>query len=512
MRLIHKLMISFVDVCALSINLRKMGTWKSFKGNFKKVILNDDSGVQAELDNFKKLVETHSSIQGTVTLEEVLRSRTDIARVLLVASDTKESITDIAKRLDYVADGIDILTAAEGTRKSEQTAKENQKKIIEKLLGTGGAEIAQRFTKACNDCWVASMKNSGEWMFNLPEYQAWADRKPEANPLLLVTGEPNTGKTFLSSAIVHQLQSSRGKGTQTSTRTPLAAYHFFAKKTEKNPENPRPVGTALKCLALQIADRDPKYQKKLLTLCESQAWADGSRFKDLSCKELWDSLNFVEPKKRDVTYFIVLDGLDQLPSENLEELQDILSRLENSLPDSDRTQLRVLATGTATSFLREHFGEVPTVNVPDCNMEEIGHYIDLQLKEKDLLQGRDPETMKLKDSIREKLPNLVEGDFFKVLTAINKINDLVASDGSAAEVESILKEAGQSGEEIAQDVVNAANQALSAKEIEEVNEILIWGIHGELYFNVDCMQAALVRPLLVPSRVPYLFGAWTFLV
>jgi len=182
------------------------------------------------------------------------------------------------------------------------------------------------------------------------------------------------------------------------------------------------------------------------------------------------------------------------------------------LPDSDRTQLRVLATGTATSFLREHFGEVPTVNVPDCNMEEIGHYIDLQLKEKDLLQGRDPETMKLKDSIREKLPNLVEGDFFKVLTAINKINDLVASDGSAAEVESILKEAGQSGEEIAQDVVNAANQALSAKEIEEVNEILIWGIHGELYFNVDCMQAALVRPLLVPSRVPYLFGAWTFLV
>jgi hypothetical protein len=262
MRLIHKLMISFVDICALSINLRKMGTWKSFKGNFKKIMLNDDSGVQAELDNFKKLVETHSSIQGTITLEEVLRSRTDIARVLNAANNTKESITDIAKRLEYIADGLGVLTAAEGTRKTEHMTRENQKKIIEKLLGTGGAEIAQRFTKACNDCWEASMKSSGEGMFKLPEYQAWADRKPEANLLLLVSGEPNTGKTFLSSAIVHQLQSSRGKVTQTSTRTPLAAYHFFEKKKEKDPENPRPVLTALKCLALQIADRDPTYQKK----------------------------------------------------------------------------------------------------------------------------------------------------------------------------------------------------------------------------------------------------------
>jgi hypothetical protein len=147
---------------------------------------------------------------------------------------------------------------------------------------------------------------------------------------------------------------------------------------------------------------------------------------------------------------------------------------------------------TSTSFPREHFGEFPTVNIPDCNMEEIGHYIDHQLKEKDLLQGKDPETVKLRGSICEKLSNLVEGDYFKVRTAINKINDLVASDGSASEVESILKEAGQSGEEIAQHVVNAANQALNAKEIDEVNEILIWGIYGEVYFDVDDMQSALV--------------------
>jgi hypothetical protein len=269
MRLIHKLMISFVDICALSITLRKSGKWRSFKGNFKKVILNDDSGVQAELDNFRKLIATHSSIQGTITLEKVLESRSDLARVLLIASDTKESLADISIRLDRVAEGIDVLTTAEGTRKSEQITKENQKKITDKLLGS--TDVAQKSTTICNDCWVASMKNSGEWLDCLPEYEAWLAKKPEDNPLLLVTGDPNTGKSFLSSVIVHQLQSSRSRATQTSTRTPLVAYHFFPKKTEKSTQDPRPAETALKCLAVQIADRDPAYAKKLLALCESAA-------------------------------------------------------------------------------------------------------------------------------------------------------------------------------------------------------------------------------------------------
>jgi Cdc6-like AAA superfamily ATPase len=425
-------------------------------------------------------------------LEQVLESRSDLARILLIASDTKESLADISIRLDRVAEGIDVLTIAEGTRKSEQITKENQKKITDKLLGS--TDVAQKSTTTCNDCWVSSMKNSGEWLNSLPEYEAWLAKKPDANPLLLVTGDPNTGKSFLSSVIVHQLQSSRGRATQTPTRTPLVAYHFFPKKTEKSTQDPRPAETALKCLAVQIADRDPAYAKKLLALCESTAWADGMRFKDLSCKELWQSLNFIVPK-RDLTYFIILDGLDQLPGENSEQLLNILSGLNTSLPDADRNQLRVLATGTWNTFPKEQFADVLRINIPECNIEEIARYIDHQLKEKDLLQGKDPETIKLRDSISDKIPKLVDGDFFKVRTIIVKINDLVASDGSATEVESILKEAGQSREEIARDVVNAANQILGAKEIDEVNEMLVWAIFGQEYFGLVYMQAALVRQL-----------------
>ena len=132
------------------------------------------------------------------------------------------------------------------------------------------------------------------------------------------------------------------------------------------------------------------------------------------------------------------------------------------------------------------------------NIPDIQHYVDRELKEKELLQGKDPETTKLRDSIRDTLPGRVEGDFFKVRTAIVKINDLVNADGSATQVMSILNEAGQSREEIAVNVVKAANQALTAKEIDEVNEMLIWAIHGAVFFEVDDMQAALVIMLTFP--------------
>ncbi|KAE9369344.1 hypothetical protein N431DRAFT_380216 [Stipitochalara longipes BDJ] len=500
MRLIHKLMISFVDICALSITLRKSGRWRSFKGNFKKVILNDDSGVQTELKRFKALVDTHSSIQGTITLEAVLHSQNDLTKILFAASDSKESITALAKKFDHVADRVDhygeaiieVLNTAEGTKKSEQTAKENQKIIRDKLLGS--TDVAQKSATTCNDCWVASMKNSGEWIDNVPKYQDWVDRKPEADPLLLITGDPNTGKSFLSSVIVHRLQSSQTSGPQTSTRTPLVAYHFFSKKTEKSPQNPPPPAQmALKCLAAQIAARDPAYEKKVLELCRSSLWADESLFKDLSCKELWQSLNFVDPK-RDLTYFIVLDGLDQLPGESSGQLLEILSGLKTSmasLADPDRCQLRVVATGTLDTFPKDQFEGIPRVHIPEFNISDIQHFVDHELKEKDLLQGKDPETARLRNSIRDTLPGRVEGDFFKVRTAIVKINDLVNSDGSATQVMSILNEAGQSREEIAVNVVKAANQALSAKEIDEVNEMLIWAIHGAQYFKVDKMQGAL---------------------
>lgn len=56
-----------------------------------------------------------------------------------------------------------------------------------------------------------------------------------------------------------------------------------------------------------------------------------------------------------------------------------------------------------------------------------------------------------------------------------------------------MDEAGQDQGTIARNVLNDLSEKLSEKEIEELNELLIWVIFGTEWFNVESLQAALVR-------------------
>jgi hypothetical protein len=49
----------------------------------------------------------------------------------------------------------------------------------------------------------------------------------------------------------------------------------------------------------------PKAPRRIVDVQED------SHFKDSSSKELWGALKFVAPK-RDTTYFLIIDGLDQI--------------------------------------------------------------------------------------------------------------------------------------------------------------------------------------------------------
>jgi hypothetical protein len=59
-------------------------------------------------------------------------------------------------------------------------------------------------------------------------------------------------------------------------------------------------------------------------------------------------------------------------------------------------------------------------------------------------------------------------------------------------LEKIRDEAGQDRESIARNVVDALSEQLNSKEIEKLNELLIWVIFGTDYFTVDELKAALV--------------------
>jgi hypothetical protein len=50
-----------------------------------------------------------------------------------------------------------------------------------------------------------------------------------------------------------------------------------------------------------------------------------------------------------------------------------------------------------------------------------------------LLLGRDAETVKLRDLFNKKLLGIAQGNFFRVQTALGKIEEAVAADGSSTE-------------------------------------------------------------------------------
>ena len=61
---VHKVMISFVDVCALSIELQSGSSWKSFRRDAKWVLFNNDSGVKQALEDFRSRVHKQGQWRG----------------------------------------------------------------------------------------------------------------------------------------------------------------------------------------------------------------------------------------------------------------------------------------------------------------------------------------------------------------------------------------------------------------------------------------------------------------
>ncbi|KAB5513045.1 hypothetical protein GE09DRAFT_1232251 [Coniochaeta sp. 2T2.1] len=84
---IHKVLISFVDICARCINIEYGGRWNRVKAQTERLIC-DDMAVEEELTKFKNLVRSQQYVQNAVTLEAVLSGNRQLAAVLTKAYET----------------------------------------------------------------------------------------------------------------------------------------------------------------------------------------------------------------------------------------------------------------------------------------------------------------------------------------------------------------------------------------------------------------------------------------
>ncbi|KAK4085703.1 uncharacterized protein Triagg1_693 [Trichoderma aggressivum f. europaeum] len=453
---IHKVMISFVDICALAIGLQKGSRWKRFKAATKQALLNDDSGLKDEIDQFEKLVKGQQNVQATLPLEVALSAKADLATILGKACET-------GKRIDDIALGILDLKEAETNRSLEKSRQENLAKIRTKLA------IDEKNIKAskdvCEKTWQRCITDSGNWLRDMGDYKKWSDKSTnDASPLLLLTGEAHSGKSSAMSTIVHQLKAAHESRGQSTARA-LVAYYFFPFFAKKADDDKRPGTTAV---------QDSGTAKSMAAFCDDKD--SESYFWDSSFKDLWRDLKIGTPKPGTI-HFIIIDGLDGLFGGHPEAANHFLDMFETiqsqTSTGSDGTRVRLIVSGKSDNFQRESLLSAPNIEIEKYNGADITSYIYEELKKTNLLQGEESETTRLRTK-----------------TALEKIKDLIMSDGSEAEMDTILDESNQDKRTISENVISELQQSLKPQSIEELNELLIWIVYGFVYFDAAELEAA----------------------
>ncbi|KAM6485833.1 hypothetical protein HDV62DRAFT_403210 [Trichoderma sp. SZMC 28011] len=479
---IHKVMISFVDICALAIVLRKGSRWKRFKAATKQALLNDDSGLKDEIEQFEKLVKGQQNVQATLTLEVALSAKADLTTILGKACET-------GKRIDDIAIGILDLKEAETNRSLEKSRQENLTKIRTKLA------IDEKNIKAskdvCEKIWQRCITDSGDWLRDMEDYKKWSDKSTnDASPLLLLTGEAHSGKSSAMSTIVHQLKAAHESQGQSTARA-LVAYYFFPFFAKKADDDKRPATTAVKHIAFQLAEQDSGTAKSMAAFCDDKH--SESYFRDSSCKDLWRELKIGSPKPGTM-HFIIVDGLDGLfegHPEAANHFLDIFEAIQSQTSTgSDGARVRLIVSGKSDNFQRESLQSAPNIEIEKYNGSDITYYIYEELKKTNLLQGDESETTRLRTKVHDRLLEEAKGNFLKVQTALEKIKDLIMSDGSEAEMDAILDESNQDKRTISENVILELQQSLKPQSIEELNELLIWVIYGFVYFDPAELEAA----------------------
>ncbi|KAJ0307419.1 hypothetical protein COL516b_004033 [Colletotrichum fioriniae] len=481
-RAIHMLMICFVDICALSVSLRSMRTWQKFKVTAKQLAF-EESDLDNAITRFQELSKYHDSTKATLALKTVLESRSDITKLLDEASETGGNVSKILQMMQR-RDEARNATERRGNELKTIKKKLNLEEQVKKSEDIGKALSTQRTPR------------TAEWYENhndYPEYGKWADIKnPDANQILLVIGEQNTGKSTLLASIARSL---RGVDTSNSSSRSCVSAYFFQNSSGKDGEEKRPIETAIKCIAYMIAEQDEQYAKELSkSLDKSDA---EKRLNNATARELWYLLDIASPRKK-YTHFIIIDGIEGLSKPFQKSREDFFEILASSSSET-RTRQSQIGPRIAVSARSEPTAislrdlALTKFDIQDHTVADMQRFIESELKDNEIFQELDEDSVKMRGMIQEKLVSKVKGNFTRARTSIDRIRRVVEADDpdEEAEINRILNDSKKNEENFSGTVIRQLQEQLNAAEVRELNELLMWVIYGYSYFDFQALEAAL---------------------
>ncbi|KAJ4414461.1 hypothetical protein N0V82_007910 [Gnomoniopsis sp. IMI 355080] len=455
---IHLVMTSFVKLSAHVVKYKQPARKrdKVFDKLVKVGLLHGDKGLNDEMTEFERVLQQQRDVEGTVTLSVAVKTDQNVAMLM-------DWSTIAQKTAEVTQQGVQAL--------QNESDRAKQLKYIKEILGLPASfdvQFESKTTEACNSYADKCLAGTGLWIRDNDAYKEWTATKGQSSyPVLLVSGPSSSGKSCACALITKQLE-----GQKPEDRTYVANY-FFPKKQS---DGPNPLQVALKYMAFQIARVDPTVQDALYKAClaESNALRAAVRLKGL-----WEKLK-VGTSRTGATYYLVFDGLDNLPPEHSKNLTEFIRELQVPGDGKSAGSVRVLASGMDDKF--DAWGSSCNalwIKMEAQNMPDMRIVIEDKLKTQGMLQRPNPNSdqERAREMILEKLPNIVNGSYSSLLFRLDEVINLLGTRKTIKELESKLNESISSHEA----AIKTLQRSLTLDEIKELNELLKW----VLYSNPD---------------------------
>ena len=448
-------MVIFVDFCALCIDTLSGSRAKCLKTSAKIALFGDDSGVSKKLAEFGQLVVHQSQISDAVTLEHVLRSEHDLASStnsvlsrLREASDAGRMLLEEKPkeiRIELTETHDDVKTTKTGTdalvnNLNERTAEEESLDLVEKICSKLGLSLdaqeapIQELEQMRSKCFAST----NAWLKEVDIYQQWIDLKSNALRLLLLNATNGAGKSHLLSVIYGELRKKYCLGDSSPSIVSITCYNLKANSKpsrESSTKDSRPAINMIQLIAAQIATQDKTCAKNLVLHLDEkdQLVARNVSVGDLR-KDLLPPPNMKGPSN---VAFVLLDGIEELPSDEAAQLIDALLLVE-------LTELRIALTSTSEllkdSLARLDRGpsSISRIDIAEHNQEDIRQSIESEVKVAKVLLEESTGLSRITTSMRQKLPQIVKGNFKDAEQIIERIAQAVKEDQSEDDIERLM--------------------------------------------------------------------------
>jgi hypothetical protein len=290
----------------------------------KNVLLGNDEALQGLVTKLDKLCQSESRLVNAETFTESKKTGRIVESVAMTVTETNIKTEQI---------NIGMQNVTLGQQEFRQEVHEGIRNVMAAIVSAGGSEdkdikYQEKIKNILHpsvsplDIYTSIAKRrvpgTGNWIRTEQLFQAWTNQE---NPVLWISGNPGSGKSFISENIISFLQEMHPQGISHPSQTSIG--YFFFKDSDPGT---RSVHQALRDLAYQIYQNDPLYKKFIDTRCHSP--------EDIrTIRSAWRTLfidYFVRNSNVDSIVFLIFDGVDEAFQEDRQTLLQLLSDLKQA--------------------------------------------------------------------------------------------------------------------------------------------------------------------------------------